>query len=104
MKRTVKIICLLAAALLLMTSCSASPRDGGSSAPTVSLSALQYEIDNIAVDFSNMWFFRQIEQQTGVHVDFREIKDSEWSSSVSLAFVNGKMPDMILRGSLDVEE
>ena len=104
MKRTVKIICLLAAALLLMTSCSASPRDGGSSAPAVSLSALQYEIDNIAVDFSNMWFFRQIEQQTGVHVDFREIKDSEWSSSVSLAFVNGKMPDMILRGSLDVEE
>ena len=51
-----------------------------------------------------MWYFRQIEQQTGVHVDFNEVKDSEWSSSVGLAFAQGKMPDMILRGSLDVEE
>ena len=99
MKRTVQIICLLAAALLLMTGCSAPPRDEGSSAPVVSLSALQYEIDNIAVDFSSMWFFQQIEQQTGVHVDFKEVKDSEWSSSVGLAFAQGKMPDMILRGS-----
>ena len=104
MKRTVQIICLLAAALLLMTGCSVPPRDEGSSAPVVSLSALQYEIDNIAVDFSSMWFFQQIEQQTGVHVDFKEVKDSEWSSSVGLAFAQGKMPDMILRGSLDVEE
>ena len=104
MNRTVKIICLLAASLFLMTGCSAPPTNGGSSAPAVSLSALQYEIDNIAVDFSNMWFFQQIEQQTGVHVDFREVKDSEWSSSVGLAFAKGKMPDMILRGSLDVEE
>ena len=104
MKRTVKIICLLAAALLLLAGCSAPPGDEGPSAPVVSLSALQYEIDNIAVDFSSMWFFRQIEQQTGVHVDFKEVKDSEWSSSVGLAFAQGKMPDMILRGSLDVEE
>ena len=104
MKRTVKIICLLAAALLLMAGCSAPSRDEGSSAPVESLSALQYEIDNIAVDFSSMWYFRQIEQQTGVHVDFKEVKDSEWSSSVGLAFAQGKMPDMILRGSLDVEE
>jgi len=66
--------------------------------------ALQYEIDNIAVDFNSLWYYRQIEQQTGVHVDFTEIKDSEWSSSVSLAFAKGKMPDIILRGSLDVEE
>ena len=57
MNRTVKIICLLAAALLLTTGCAAPPREGGSSAPAVSLSALQYEIENIAVDFSNMWFF-----------------------------------------------
>ena len=70
----------------------------------MTLTALQYEIENIAVDFSSMWFYQQLEEQTGVHVDFIEVKDSEWSSSVSLAFVKGKMPDMILRGSLDVEE
>ena len=89
--------------VLLLTGCA---RETGKEAPSpsVSLTALQYEIDNIAVDFSSMWYYRQIERETGVHVDFTEIKDSEWSSSVSLAFARGKMPDMILRGSLDVEE
>ncbi len=104
MNRNVKTACLLLAVLLLLTGCAAPPGDEGSPAPGVSLTALQYEIENIAVDFSRMWYFQQIEQQTGVHVDFREVKDSEWSSSVGLAFAKGQMPDMILRGSLDVEE
>ncbi len=104
MNRTVKTISLLTAVLFLLTGCTASRQEVSSSASVVSLSALQYEIENIAVDFSSMWYYRQIEQQTGVHVDFNEVKDSEWSSSVGLAFAKGKMPDMILRGSLDVEE
>ena len=104
MNRTVKTISLLIAVLFLLTGCTASRQEVSSSASVVSLSALQYEIENIAVDFSSMWYYRQIEQQTGVHVDFNEVKDSEWSSSVGLAFAKGKMPDMILRGSLDVEE
>ncbi len=104
MNRSVKIVCLLAAGILLLSGCSAPAPGERKAGPAASLTALQYEIDNIAVDFSNMWFYRQIEEQTGVHVDFTEVKDSEWSSSVSLAFAKGKMPDMILRGSLDVEE
>ena len=103
MNRIMKTACLLLAALLLLAGCSAPPENGESAAPRASLTALQYEIENIAVDFSSMWYFQQIEQQTGVHVDFREVKDSEWSSSVGLAFAKGQMPDMILRGSLDVE-
>ena len=104
MSRIVKLISLMIALILLLTGCS-SPRSGGErTEPAVTLTALQYEIENIAVDFSNLWFFRQIEQQTGVHVDFTEVKDPEWNSSVSLAFAKGKMPDLILRGSLDVEE
>ena len=103
MKRFVRLVCVLACVVLLLTGCT---QESGkeTSSPSASLTALQYEIDNIAVDFSSMWYYQQIEQQTGVHVDFTEIKDSEWSSSVSLAFAKGKMPDMILRGSLDVEE
>ncbi len=105
MNRTIKLICLLAAAAFLVSGCSSpEPASKESSGASVSLSALQYEIDNIAVDFSSMWYYQQIEQQTGVHVDFTEVKDSEWSSSVGLAFARGKMPDMILRGSLDIEE
>ena len=104
MKRIAKLICLAAAAMLLVTGCTSPGPEEKASGPAVSLSALQYEIKNIPVDFSSMWYFQKIEEQTGVHVDFNEVKDSEWTSSVSLAFAKGKMPDLILRGSLDIEE
>ena len=104
MKRTAILICLAAAAALLLTGCAPQEAGNQASGASASLSALQYEIENIAVDFSSMWYFRKIEEQTGVHVDFNEVRDSEWSSSVNLAFAKGKMPDLILRGSLDIEE
>lgn len=97
-------LCAAFAAVLILSGCTQKKPAASSSAPAVSLTALQYEIENVAVDFNNMWYYRQIEEQTGVHVDFDEVKDSEWSSSVSLVFAKGKMPDLILRGSLDVEE
>ena len=102
MKRLALILAVLLAACLL-SACSGG-RPAESAAPPVTLSALQYELENVAVDFNNLWFFQQIEEQTGVHVDFTDVKDSEWTSSVSLAFARGSLPDLILRGSLDVEE
>ena len=97
-----KLILLTILAGLMLCGCSAPEKEAGS--PDVTLTALQYEIENVPVDFSSMWYFQKIEEETGVHVDFDEVKDSEWNSSVSLAFARGKMPDLILRGSLDVEE
>ena len=99
-----KVLCLMLAAVLLLAGCAARDQEKPAGRPPVSLTALQYEIENVAVDFSNMWYFRKIEEQTGVHVEFTEVKEAEWNSSVSLAFVKGKMPDLILRGNLDVEE
>ena len=91
--------------LLVLSGCAKAPavRETAGAAP-VRLSALQYELENIAVDFNSMWYFRQLEAETGVHVDFSDVKDSEWNASVSLAFARDRMPDLILRGSLDVEE
>ena len=105
MKRRAFILLLLAAALVL-SSCSGPAPEQPSAAKPVSLTALQYEIENMAVDFNNLWFFRQIEEQTGVHVTFSDVKDSEWISAVSMTFAKGTgtLPDLILRGSLDVEE
>ncbi len=100
---------LLRAAFLLLlcgavfSGCSRQ-EETAPAAKTVNLTALQYELENMAVDFNHLWYYQQLEEQTGVHVDFEDIRDSEWSSSVSLAFARGDMPDMILRGSLDVEE
>ena len=104
MRHSKKWMSLCLAAALLLSGCAAQTPETQTASAPVSLTALQYEIENVAVDFSDMWYFQQIEAQTGVHVDFDEVKDSEWSSSVSLAFARGNLPDMILRGSLDVEE
>ena len=103
MKRKALFLLLLAAALAL-SACSAPAPEQPAAAKPVSLTALQYEIENMAVDFNNLWFYRQIEEQTGVHVTFSDVKDSEWSSAVSLTFAKGALPDLIIRGSLDVEE
>ena len=88
MKRIVQLACAAISVMLLLSGCAREPGKEAAS-PSVSLTALQYEIDNIAVDFNRLWYYQQIEQQTGIHVDFTEIKDSEWSSSVSLAFARG---------------
>ena len=85
MKRRALFLILLAAALLL-GSCSGPAPEPPSAAKPVSLTALQYEIENMAVDFNNLWFYKQIEEQTGVHVTFSDVKEAEWSSAVSLTF------------------
>ena len=54
--------------------------------PRVSLTALQYELENQNTDFANMWFFHQIEEETGIHVEFEEVKDQDWTSRLSLMF------------------
>ncbi len=104
MNRRRKFLCLLLSFLILLAGCAVPQKESPAPSSPVTLTALQYEIENIAVDFSNMWFFRQLEEETGVHVEFIEVKDPEWNSSVSLAFARSDLPDMVLRGSLDIEE
>ncbi len=104
MNRRGRFLSLLLSGALLLSGCSAPMEEKRTANPAVTLNALQYELENMAVDFNGLWFYQRIEEQTGVHVEFEDVKDSEWVSSVSLAFARGNMPDMILRGSLDVEE
>ena len=99
MRKNVFFLLLLLLLLLTLSGC------GDSIAPEtekVSLTALQYELENQTLDFDNMWFFQQIEEQTGVHVDFDVVKHSDWTNRVNLMFASGRYHDLILRGSLDV--
>ena len=48
-------LCVVFAAVLLLSGCAAGKPDQQAHAPAVSLTALQYEIENVAVDFSNTW-------------------------------------------------
>ncbi len=89
---------------LLCGACGAQTAEKQAAEEPIRLTALQYELENQHIDFSNMWFFQELEKKTGVSVDFEEVKDAEWTTRVSLMFSSGNLRDMILRGSLDTED
>ena len=71
----------------------------------VELTAFQYALENQNTDFNGLWFFDDLEAKTNTHVTFDMVKDADWSTNVNLMFaVPDKMPDMILRHAVDVEE
>lgn len=92
---------ILLVLVLLLSSCGDT---SDSNQPNVSLSALQYEIENQVIDFNDMWFYQELEEKTGTHVDFDVVKDSDWTNRVSLMFASGQYHDMVLRGSLEIED
>jgi len=77
MRHLYKIACVSVLMLLLL--CLAGCTKEETQEPSViSLTALQYELENQTIDFSNMWFYDQLEEKTGVHVDFEDVKDVDW--------------------------
>jgi len=100
MRRVFKASVLMLCCLLLA---SCAPQKAMEDTP-VKLSALQYELENQTIDFSDMWFYDQLEEKTNVHVDFVDVKDADWVTRISLMFASRNYTDMILRGSLDTEE
>lgn len=95
-----KIVSLLLAAAMLMSLAGYALAED-----KVSLTAFQYGLENQTCDFNTLWFFQQIEEKTGIHVDFNLVKDSDWSTKLNLMFaVPDEMDDMILRNPVDVEE
>ena len=70
MKRLFKASVLLLCCLLLA---SCAPQKAQENTP-VTLTALQYELENQVINFSDMWFYDQLEEETNVHVDFVDVK------------------------------
>lgn len=107
-------LAVLAALLLLTAGCRPAAQQAASGMfhetgyPVVdeklTLHAFQFELDNQAVDFANMWFFQELEAKTNIHVDFEEVKEADWTTKLNLMFASGDLSDIVLRGSLDVEE
>lgn len=96
-----RLVLPLALLLLCLAGCTKEETQEES---VVSLTALQYELENQTIDFSDMWFYDQLEASTHVHVDFEDVKDADWKTRISLMFASNSYKDMILRGSLDTEE
>lgn len=93
-----KLVSLILAVLMLCSATLAVAED------KVNITAFQYELDNQDIDFANLWFFQELENKTGVHVDFQEVKDADWSTQLNLMFASQKYSDVILRGTVDIEE
>ncbi len=102
MKRFCRHIYLLGILLLLL--CMTGCTNEETQEPAVSLTALQYELENQNIDFENMWFYDELEKKTNIHVDFEDVKDVDWETRISLMFASNSHKDMILRGSLDTEQ
>ena len=93
-----KIVSLLLALMMIFAVTSALAED------KVTITAFQYELDNQNIDFQNLWFFQELEEKTGVHVVFNEIKDNDWQTQLNLMFASDTYDDVIIRGGVDIEE
>ena len=69
----------------------------------ITITAFQYALDNQTTDFQNLWFYQQLEAQTGVHVDFTIAKESEYREKVNLMFVSGDYADVLIRPTIDLD-
>jgi putative aldouronate transport system substrate-binding protein len=68
------------------------------------LKILQYDLDNQQTDYPNLWFYKELEKKTGVHVEWDPVKGADWNTQVNLRFAAMDLPDLIRTGSVDIEE
>jgi putative aldouronate transport system substrate-binding protein len=68
------------------------------------LKVLQYDLDNQQTDYPNLWFYKELEKKTGVHVEWDIVKGIDWDTQVNLRFAALDLPDLIRTGDIDTEE
>lgn len=58
------------------------------------------------IEPNEMPLIQELEQKTGVHIEWEVIKAADWDTKLNLMFASGEYPDIILapRASVDVEE
>jgi putative aldouronate transport system substrate-binding protein len=68
------------------------------------LKVMQYVLSNQQVDFDNLWFYKELEKKTGVHVQWDVVKDTDWNTQINLRFAAMDLPDLFRTGAVDVED
>ena len=64
----------------------------------ITLKAFQWELENQDIDFPNLWFFKELEAKTNVHVEFEEVKTPDFETKLNLMFTSGEYSDLIIGG------
>ena len=69
---------------------------------TLSILLCVRDIDSI-IDPSEMESVKELEEKTGIQLEWETVKSSDWGTKLNLMFASGEYPDIIL-GNVDVEE
>ncbi|MCL2003024.1 MAG: extracellular solute-binding protein [Oscillospiraceae bacterium] len=80
--------------------------DGVVTLEPITLTAYQWALDNQTTEFQTLWFYEELEKETGVKVDFTVVKEADWNTQLNLMFISGQYPDLIIRPneSFNIEE
>lgn len=71
----------------------------------IELSVFQYCRDADQIDWNNLWFYQQLEEETNIHVTFDVAIDSEWETKLNLMLASGEYNDIVMnRKKIDYEE
>lgn len=72
----------------------------------ITLTAYQWALDNQSTDFQNLWFYKQLEEETNVTINFTVVKEADWQQQLNLMFISGDYPDLVIRpdGSMNFED
>ncbi|MDR2504472.1 MAG: extracellular solute-binding protein [Oscillospiraceae bacterium] len=98
-----KLLSLLVAIAILAALCATAAADPIVTEP-LTLKVMEYTIENQQVDYDTMWFYQELEKNTGIHIEWESVKDGDWETQRNLMFISGDYPDVIMRGSIDYEE
>lgn len=61
------------------------------------------DVDSL-VPVEEMELIKELEEKTGVHVEWDVIKAADWTTKLNLMFASGEYPDIIISGEVDDEE
>lgn len=97
-----KLVSLLLAAVMLLSVTSFALADD---VKEIDVMVWYRDIDDL--NFAEMPYYNDpdtgITAQTGVHANFNQIKGGDWSTKLNLMLAAGEYPDIILRGSINLE-
>lgn len=70
----------------------------------VTLDVMAVADPSVSVDYENMAFWKMVEEETGVKVNWTVAKGDEFTQKKNLMFASGEYPDVILGGGINANE
>lgn len=83
---------------------SAAPAPALPLAEPVTIDVMALADASVSVDYGNMAFWKMVEEETGVKVNWTVAKGDEFTQKKNLMFASGEYPDVIFGGGISTKE